>query len=122
VNTTIAFTPAELVAGILWICGTITAVSAAVAVIVKIISKAKAPEKKQDERITALEKKAEKFEALFDNDNKRLKALEEGNRLTMESLLALMRHARTGNNIKQMEEVEESLNAYIIHGHTHSQL
>ena len=115
-NNTIAFTPAELIAALLWVCGTITAVSAAVTVIVRIVTKAKAPEKKQDERLTALEKRLDKYDQFFDNDNKRLNALEEGNRMTMEALLALLGHARDGNNVKQLEDAESNLNRYLIHG------
>ena len=47
---TISFTPGELVAALLWVCGTITAVSAAVTVIIKMVTKAKAPERRQNER------------------------------------------------------------------------
>lgn len=113
-NNTISFTPAELVAGILWICGTITTVAAAVVVIVKVVQKAKAPEKTQNERIEKLEKKMEKVDAMFDNDNKRLKALEEGNRITQEALLALLGHAKDGNNTAQIVKAENDLKQYLI--------
>ena len=113
-NDTISFTPAELVAGILWICGTITAVAAAVTVIIKAVQKAKQPEKTQNERIEKLEKKMEKYDQQFDNDNKRLKALEEGNRITQEALLALLGHAKDGNNTQQIIEAENDLKQYLI--------
>lgn len=113
---TISFTPGELVAALLWICGTITAVSAAVTVIIKMVTKAKAPERRQNERIEALEKKMEKVNELLDNDNKRLRALEEGNKMTMEALLALLGHAKDGNNVQQVEKVEKDLSEYLIYG------
>lgn len=113
-NNQISFTPAELMATILWVCGTITVVSAAVTVIVKLIQKAKAPEKSQNERIGALEERMKKVDELFDNDNKRLKALEEGNRITQEALLALLGHARDGNNTQQIVKAENDLKQYLI--------
>ena len=113
-NNTISFTPAELMAALLWVCGTITAVSAAVTVIVKVIQKSRQPEKTQNERIDKLEKKMEKVDAMFDNDNKRLKALEEGNRITQEALLALLGHAKDGNNTAQIIEAENDLKQYLI--------
>lgn len=113
-NNQISFTPAELVAGILWICGTITAVAAAVTVIIKAVQRARQPEKSQNERIEKLEKKMEKYDQQFDNDNKRLKALEEGNRITQEALLALLGHAKDGNNKEQIVEAENDLKQYLI--------
>lgn len=110
----ISFTPGELVAGILWVCGTITAVAAAATVIVKLITKAKAPEKEQNDRINALEKKVDKFAEMFDNDNKRLKALEDGNRVTQEALLALLGHAKNGQNTEQIVKAENDLKQYLI--------
>lgn len=113
-NNTISFTPAELMAALLWVCGTITAVSAAVTVIVKVIQKSRQPEKTQNERIDKLEKWKEKVDTMFDNDNKRLKALEEGNRITQEALLALLGHAKDGNNTAQIIEAENDLKQYLI--------
>ena len=113
-NNQISFTPAELMATILWICGSITAISAAIAVIAKAVQKAKAPEKTQNERIEKLEKWKEKVDTMFDNDNKRLKALEEGNRITQEALLALLGHAKDGNNTEQIVQAENDLKQYLI--------
>ena len=58
----IMITPAELWQIFLAICGAIVAVSSAAAVIVNIIHKAKEPNKKQDERLTALEDRVKKIE------------------------------------------------------------
>lgn len=113
-NNTISFTPAELMAALLWVCGTITAVSAAVTVIVKLVQKSKQPEKAQNERIESLEKWREKVDTMFDNDNKRLKALEEGNRITQEALLALLGHAKDGNNTEQIIKAENDMKQYLI--------
>ena len=51
---------------------------------------------------------------MFDNDNKRLKALEEGNRITQEALLALLGHAKDGNNTEQIIKAENDMKQYLI--------
>ena len=113
-NNTISFTLAELIATILWVCGAITAVAAAVTVIIKAVQKAKQPEKTQNERIEKLEHWRADVERMLDNDNKRLIAIEEGNRITQEALLALLGHAKNGNNTDQIIKAEQDLKQYLI--------
>lgn len=113
-NQQITFTPNQVMELILWVCGSIVSVSAAVAVIIKVIQKAKAPEKTQNERIEKLEKKVEKFEQLFDNDNKRLQKLEEGNRVTQQAILALLSHALNGNDVDSLQKAKAKLEDYLI--------
>lgn len=113
-NQPITFTPNQVFELILWVCGAIVSVSAAIAVIVKVIQKAKAPEKTQNERIEKLEKKVERFEQLFDNDNKRLQKLEEGNRVTQQAILALLSHALNGNDVDSLQKAKAKLEDYLI--------
>lgn len=63
-----SFTLEQLWTGILGICGGITAVSAAIAVVIKAINKAKEPDKKQNEQIEAHDKKFEDVERKLKND------------------------------------------------------
>ena len=113
-NQQITFTPQQVFELILWVCGAIVSVSAAVAVIIKVVQKAKAPEKTQNERINKLEKKVERFEQLFDNDNKRLQKLEEGNRVTQQAILALLSHALNGNDVDSLQKAKAKLEDYLI--------
>lgn len=113
-NTPIVFTLNEVVELLLWMCTAIVSVAAAVAVIVKARQKAKEPEKKQDERIQALEDEMAKFRQFFDNDNKRLVELEKGNRVTQRALLALLSHAINGNNDTELKDAEKMLRNYLI--------
>ena len=83
--------------------------SAFVTIIIKVVQKAKAPEHSQDERINALEKKVERFEQLFDNDNKRLIELEKGNRITQQALLALLSHAINGDDIDSLRKAKTKM-------------
>ena len=84
-NTVIQFTPSQLLQIFVASCVAITTIAGAVAVIVKAFQIIKKPERTQDERLEVLEKKVDRFEQLFDNDNKRLIELEKGNRVTQQA-------------------------------------
>lgn len=112
-NQPITFTPQQILELVLWVCGAIVSVSAAIAVIVKVVQKAKAPEKNQNERIDKLEKEMEKFKQFFENDNRRLRRLEDGNIVTQQALLALLSHALNGNDINSLKKAKEHLESYL---------
>ena len=116
-ETVIQFTPAQLIA----LASAIVVISTACGVIVNIINKAREPEKKQDARIKALEDRADKFDVIiekfqgyFDNDDKRLKAIDEGNKITQQGLLALLKHALNGNDTEALKIAEKNLEEYLI--------
>lgn len=116
-DTVIQFTPAQFIA----FAGAIITISTAVGVIINLITKLKEPEKKQDERIKALEDRADKFDGIiekfqgyFNNDDKRLRAIDEGNKITQTALLALLKHALNGNDTKALKDAEKDLENYLI--------
>lgn len=116
-DTVIQFTPAQLIA----IASAIIVLSTACGVIVNLINKAREPEKKQNDRIKALEDRADKFDGIiekfreyFDNDDKRLKAIDEGNKITQTALLALLKHALNGNDTEALKVAEKNLEDYLI--------
>lgn len=120
-DNTITFTPAELVAIILGICSSIITISAAIGVIIKVIEKAKAPEKKQDERLDKIDRRLddhdkiiEQFKEYFTNDDNRFKAIEKSNKVTQTALLALLKHSLNGNDMESLKEAEKSLEEYLI--------
>lgn len=102
------------VSGFLWFCGAICTVAAAAAVLYKAATKAKEPERVQNERLDALEKTVGKFETYFDRDKKRLDSLDEGNRVTQQALLALMSHAINGNDVEKLTRAKDDLESYLI--------
>jgi predicted negative regulator of RcsB-dependent stress response len=102
------------IATVLYICTAITTISAAVTVIVSWINKAKEPNARQNLRLDQLETKIEKMSMYLDNDNVRIKAIEEGNKVTQKALLALMSHAINGNDTDKLEEAKNSLEQYLI--------
>lgn len=122
-NTTITIAQAWQI--ILATCAGIATIGGAVGVIIKIVNKVKQPERKQNERIEALEisvkeinMRLEKGNVRFDDDKDRIDALEQTmkstNRVIIESLQALTAHAIDGNNTSQLKNTEKMLNDYLI--------
>lgn len=73
------------------------------------------PTKKLETRVEALEDLIKnEYENRFKSDLRRIEILEEGNRITQKALLALLAHARDGNNTKQLEDAENDLKEYLI--------
>lgn len=117
----IVFTLDQVYGFILAACGFITALAAAVAVIIKVISVVRKPEAVQNKRITDLEtcyadivKRLEKHEEYFNRDKKRLDRLEYGNEATQEALLALLDHALNENNIDGLRSAKKKLEQFLI--------
>ena len=117
----IIFTPTEFTALILGICTAIVTISAAVGVIIKVIERARAPEKRQDERLDSIDKRLdehdkiiETFKEYFTNDDNRFKAIEKSNKVTQTALLALLKHSLNGNDVESLKRAEKSLEEYLI--------
>lgn len=120
-DNVIQFTPAQLIALVLAICGAIVTISAAIGVIAKALDKARAPEKEQNERLDAHEKRLNaldeiivKFREYFDNDDRRFKEIEKSNKVTQSALLALLKYSLNGNDTDSLKKAEESLESYLI--------
>lgn len=118
-------TPHDIINIVLAVCGAIITISGAVMVIIGLINKAKAPNKRQDERITLLEadvrkinERLEEGNKRFDADAKRFTELETAmkatNKVIIESLQALTSHAIDGNNVQELKEAKKSLDDYLI--------
>ena len=88
---------------VLSICGAVSIVGGAGAVIIKVIKPA-----------FRLTKRVEKLEELSDKDYKRLLALEEMQKQQSKSLAALLNHQITGNGIESMKKIREELLESII--------
>ena len=120
-DTVISFTPAQIIAAVLAICGAIVTISAAIGVITKAIEKTREPENNQnkrldahEKRLSALEEIAGKFKEYFDNDDKRFKEIEKSNKITQAALLALLKHSLNGNDMESLKNAEKSLEEYLI--------
>ena len=109
-DATIAFTLEDM----LWVCGAICTIAAALTVLYRAAKKAEEPELLQNKRLDELERKVDKFAEYLDRDNKRLNLLDEGNRVTQQALLALMSHAINGNDIDKLTRAKDDLESYLI--------
>lgn len=78
------------------------------------IKAAKRPTRALEERIDALESKMDRHDIHFRDDLQRIEQIEEGNKVTQKALLALLSHARDGNNTDQLVKAETELTQYLI--------
>ena len=108
------FTPAEIWTAVLAFASAVVLLSNAAEKIAKAAQAAKAPNIKQDERITAVEHHLEEVDKFLAGDKKRLDALDDGNRATQRAILALLDHGIDGNNIEQMQHAKEALQNHLI--------
>ena len=67
-----------------------------------------------DKRITQLEARVSAMEGFLKNDEQRLNRMDEGQRVTMQALLALLDHNLDGNNIDQMQKAKKDLQKHLI--------
>lgn len=99
---------------LLTMCGGFVSISAAISIIIKAVNSAKKPNRTQDERLDKIEKRLDGYDMLFNNDDARLKFIEESSRVTQKALLALLDHGIDGNNIESMEKAKEALQEHLI--------
>lgn len=101
------FTLTQLFQIFLTLCGAIITIGGAAALIIKLYNWKKKPDKDAKEMI-------KKHSEQLDNDNKRLKELEEGNKVMMQAMLALMSHALDGNHTDELRKAHDTLKEYLI--------
>ena len=89
------------------ICTGIITLGGAGAIIASVYRWSKNPDKERDEKI-------KKHGEALDRDNKRLRELEEGNKIIMQSLLAIMSHELDGNHTEQLKKARDELQSYLI--------
>lgn len=88
---------------IVWFCGFVTAIWG----FLKIIKEVKKPSED-------LKKQVEQNTFHLDNDNKRIKDLEETNKLILQCLLVSINHDITGNGVDEMKELRDKIQTYLI--------
>lgn len=117
----IVFTPSELAACVLGLCGLITAVAAAGTAMLKMWRWLRKPNTEQDERLDAHDKTLQehtdilaKHGIYFKNDKCRMDDIEDGNKVTQKAILALLANAIDGNNVQQMENARDDLQNYLV--------
>lgn len=124
-NTPIMLTPHDLWNFILAVCGGIVAISAAFAVIIKVIDHFKTPDKLQNQRIEILETEVtdiklrlKEGDKHFEAQDRWMKDFEDGmkkrEKLMIESLQCLISHAIDGNNLDELKSQKHSIDKYLL--------
>lgn len=93
----------ELVQTLLSVCGAISIVGGAGAVIIKVIAPA-----------FKFSKRVEQLEVYNEKDYKRLQSLEEMQKQQSKCLAAMLNHTITGNGIENMKKIRDELLENII--------
>lgn len=102
------FTITQLWQLFLAMCGSIATIAGAGAILYRAYKSVKKPDTERDE---ALKKHTE----MLDNDNRRLKELEQSNKVLMQSMLAMMSHLIDGNHTEDLKQARDDLQNYLIH-------
>lgn len=108
------FTLQDMYSLLLAASGCIITVSGAIGVIIKWVQAAKKPNAEQNARLDAIEKRLDNHDRMLANDDKRQANLEEGNRVTMEALLALLSHGIDGNDVEGMKKAKREIQDFLI--------
>lgn len=61
-----------------------------------------------------LKAKVERHEDLLNNDNNRLKEVEESNKMILQCLLVIINHEITGNGIDKLKTTRDTLQEYLV--------
>ena len=95
-------------------CTVVMTLGGAGAIIISIIKWMRRPDGERDEKL-------KRHDEMLDNDNKRLKSLEESQadtdeamRVMMKSMLALMSHELDGNHHEELKIARDELQSYLI--------
>lgn len=112
------FSPGEIVTlvigGVLALAGAVSTIGSAVEKIVKVVRVAKAPEQQQNAEIEEIKDRLDKVERKLDNDKIQIADAKECNHVLTKGMLALLEHGINGNNIDQMRDAKNGVEAYLI--------
>ena len=61
-----------------------------------------------------LKKKVDAHETRLNSDNERLKAIEDADRMMLQSLLVIINHEITGNGIETMKQTRDEIDEFLI--------
>jgi plasmid rolling circle replication initiator protein Rep len=107
-------TPSEIWAVVAWVAAAIVLLSNAAKAIASAWQAAKAPNVKQDERLSELEEWRKEVDRKLNNDKQQLEEIQQGLQASYQAQLALLDHALDGNNIKQMQDAKTALHQHLI--------
>lgn len=115
------FTPEQVYQVILAVAGLIISCAGAIGIIAKVVKWFRKPADTQKERVDAHERRLnghddalKEIRQYLTNDKKRLDALEEGNRIVQQSLLAIMSHLLNHDDMDSLKKAKENLESFLI--------
>lgn len=103
-----------VIGGILALAGAVSTIGGAVEKITKAVRAAKAPERQQNAEIEEIKERLTKVETKLEKDKKRIDDAKECNHVLTKGMLALLEHGINGNNIDQMRDAKNGVEAYLI--------
>ena len=103
-----------IIGGILATAGAVSTIGGAIEKIAKGVRVAKAPEQAQNAEIKDIKDRLEKLETKLKTDERQIDASKECNRVLTKGMLALLEHGINGNNIDQMRDAKNDVEAYLI--------
>jgi hypothetical protein len=104
----------EAAAAVLAFASALVLLANAAGVLVKVWKAWKAPADNQNNRLKDLEEWRRDADRKLNRDNDRLGVIDAGNRVTQRALLALLDHGIDGDNITQMQRAKEELQEHLI--------
>lgn len=111
-------TPGEIVTlvigGLLALSGAVSTVLGAAEKIAKVVKVAKAPEQQQNAEIEDIKQRLKNVEEKLANDKMQIADAKECNHVLTKGMLALLEHGINGNNIDQMRDAKNGVEAYLI--------
>ena len=113
-NLTVGEIVTLLIGGILALAGAVSTVGGAVEKIAKAVRVAKAPEQAQNAEIEDIKTRLGKIELKLENDKKAIDDAKMCNHVLTKGMLALLEHGINGNNIDQMRDAKNGVEAYLI--------
>lgn len=102
------------IGGILALAGAVSTIGGAVEKIAKAVKVAKAPEQQQNAEIDEIKNRLDKIETKLENDKKQIADAKMCNHVLTKGMLALLEHGINGNNIDQMRDAKNGVEAYLI--------
>lgn len=108
------FTITELWQFFLAFLASIITMGGAGAVIYKVYNYFKKPTTERDSTLNEVKNELKSHAEKLDNDNRRLKELEDGNKVIMRSMLALMSHAIDGNHTDELRKARDDMQEYLL--------
>ena len=104
----------QVISTVLLVCSLIINFSAAVTVLVVWLGKIRSPMVTLKDRVTKLESEIDKIKMHQDNDNKRFIEQEKANKITQQSLLAIMNHLINNDDMDKLIASRDKLQNYLI--------